>query len=309
MSGWAVLIAAHAVHTVVGADAGTAFSSARTWHYQLQRVQVPELVASSAEVLVIDGEDESRRPWAPETLETLKLLPDGGRRVVLAYLSIGEAEDYRADFKPEWRRRRPSWILAENPEWRGNYPVRFWDPEWNQIVDARVERLIRQGFDGLYLDRVDVTEHPGVARAYAKACSADCPQIEVQMAALVGRVARRARELRAGALVVPQNGIVLLERLSTVVDGWAIEDTYFHGERRATTAHTRWVEETLQRLRGRAPVLAVDYIRRKRSVDEFTRRATASGYLAFAAPSRALDRGPRSNRARPALSLDARPTP
>ena len=42
---------------------------------------------------------------------------------MFAYLSLGEAEDYRFYWQPSWNSRKPAWLHGENPGWRGNYLV------------------------------------------------------------------------------------------------------------------------------------------------------------------------------------------
>jgi cysteinyl-tRNA synthetase len=72
----------------------------------------------------------------------------GGSRLLVCYLSIGEAESYRYYWQAAWARAsgRPSWLAEENPDWPGNYKVEYWDPEWQAIL---------LGFDGVYLDIID----------------------------------------------------------------------------------------------------------------------------------------------------------
>jgi cysteinyl-tRNA synthetase len=83
---------------------------------------------------------------------------DGGARLVLCYLSVGEAETYRFYWRSEWETAPPDWHLGENPQWPDNYAVRYWDPDWQGIVFAYLERILDAGFDGVYLDRVDAYE-------------------------------------------------------------------------------------------------------------------------------------------------------
>ncbi|MCK5828208.1 endo alpha-1,4 polygalactosaminidase, partial [Candidatus Bipolaricaulota bacterium] len=52
----------------------------------------------------------------------------------------------------------PEWLLDENPEWEGNYPVQYWHPQWRDIVFVMLDAVLEAGFDGVYLDRVDVYE-------------------------------------------------------------------------------------------------------------------------------------------------------
>ncbi len=55
-------------------------------------------------------------------------------KTVLAYVSIGEAEDCRWYWDSAWENDPPEWLGPENPEWEGNYPVKFWYPQWVEIV-------------------------------------------------------------------------------------------------------------------------------------------------------------------------------
>lgn len=76
---------------------------ARSWSYQLQNYEPAALAASTADILVVDdslGTGEGRKP--SQQLRDLKRKPDGTRRIVLAYLSIGEAEEYRYYWKADW---------------------------------------------------------------------------------------------------------------------------------------------------------------------------------------------------------------
>ena len=94
---------------------------------------------------------------------SLKTKAGGGKRIVIAYMSIGEAEDYRYYWKEEWTSDPPSWLAEENPEWRGNYKVRYWEQEWKSIIygndHAYLDRIVAAGFDGVYLDIIEAFEH------------------------------------------------------------------------------------------------------------------------------------------------------
>lgn len=54
---------------------------------------------------------------------------NGGKHLILAYMSIGEAEDYRYYWKDEWKDHPPGWMAGENPDWPGNYKVKYWEAE------------------------------------------------------------------------------------------------------------------------------------------------------------------------------------
>jgi len=96
-------------------------------------------------------------------VESLKTKLNNGKRLVIAYMSIGEAEDYRYYWKKEWEKNPPEWLAEENPEWEGNYKVRYWYPEWQQIIfgndSSYLKKIIDAGFDGVYLDIIDAFEY------------------------------------------------------------------------------------------------------------------------------------------------------
>jgi cysteinyl-tRNA synthetase len=107
-------------------------AAAKSWGYQLQKLDPDTLAASPYDMLVIDYSRDGKpaRVLAPEEVDKIRVKPDGGRRIVLAYLSIGEAQTYRYYWKWYWGSvfgvLSPRWLGSENPEWRGNYGVRYW---------------------------------------------------------------------------------------------------------------------------------------------------------------------------------------
>ena len=110
------------------------------------------------DLLVIDA-DFGDGSLGVADLKELAHKKNGARRLVFAYLSIGEAENYRSYWRPEWNRLRPEWIESENPQWKGDFRVKYWDPAWKFILFGRaasyLDRLVAAGFDGVYLDTVD----------------------------------------------------------------------------------------------------------------------------------------------------------
>ena len=98
-------------------------------------------------------------PWTEEEVESLRRKRNGGRRLVYAYMSIGEAENYRKYWKPRWNEERPDWLAESNEAWEGSYKVRYWRQEWKNLLygspDAYLDRILAAGFDGAFLDVMD----------------------------------------------------------------------------------------------------------------------------------------------------------
>ncbi len=100
--------------------------------------------------------------FTPGEINQLKTKNSGGTRLLISYMSIGEAENYRYYWQPSWSIGNPSWIIAENPDWPGNYVVEYWQGQWQSIIfgnDASyLKKIIDAGFDGVYLDIIDAFE-------------------------------------------------------------------------------------------------------------------------------------------------------
>ena len=94
---------------------------------------------------------------------TLKTKNNSGTRLVISYMSIGEAENYRYYWKDDWKNNPPNWLEHENPNWEGNYKVRYWHKEWQSIIygndNSYLKKIIDAGFDGVYLDIIDAFEY------------------------------------------------------------------------------------------------------------------------------------------------------
>lgn len=94
-----------------------------------------------------------------QDLSLIENKADGGERLLISYMSIGEAEDYRYYWNEEWVPGNPDWIVEENPRWEGNYKVKYWDEGWKKYIygntESYLQKIIDVGFDGVYLDIID----------------------------------------------------------------------------------------------------------------------------------------------------------
>jgi cysteinyl-tRNA synthetase len=98
-----------------------------------------------------------------EDVNVLRKKQGGFNRLIIAYMSIGEAENYRYYWKKEWLKSPPSFLEKANRNWPGNYKVRYWDRAWQSIIfgidSSYLKKIIDAGFDGVYLDIVDAFEY------------------------------------------------------------------------------------------------------------------------------------------------------
>jgi len=96
-------------------------------------------------------------------INSLKTKKNSGIRIVISYMSIAEAEDYRYYWQDSWINNPPNWLEDENPDWEGNYKVCYWDKDWQSIIygndNSYLKKIINAGFDGVYLDIIDAFEY------------------------------------------------------------------------------------------------------------------------------------------------------
>ncbi len=227
------------------------------------------------------GDEQAR--WTSAELQTIRSGKAG--RKIIAYLSIGEAEDYRTYWQAEWKQNRPDFLMKENPDWPGNYSIKFWMESWQQIILVEIDKIAAQGFDGLYLDKVDLFEdfeydpeskdwidnrlNPVTKQSYRK-----------DMIAWVQTVAARARKRNRSALIIPQNGSPLLEDRSfrQAISAIGIEDLFTDGEQIQDEEGTRYRINFLKQLKKEdKPILCIEYPDNKKLQQYVIKRAKRLG--------------------------------
>ena len=256
---------------------------------------VEKLAGCGRDLVVIDyshsGGGDGK--WTREDI--FRIRAGGTGRRVVAYLSIGEAEDYRDYWKREWDRDKdgkpdpgsPKFLNGENPDWEGNYKVRYWHPGWQKIILSYLDEILAQGFDGIYLDIVDAYEFYEYDPA-RKDWIDDRPNSETEntyrrdMIAWVKKIAGHARKKRPGFLVIPQNGSPLLahgDYLETI-DAIAAEDLFTNGKKKRKEKASAYRLGYLERAKAKKkPVLLVEYGKKSGVRDWSIRQAKKHGLV------------------------------
>ncbi len=166
--------------------------------YQLQRIDLRAIGETKFDLVIIDSsrDGSDARRFTASQISALKDSPGGPKRV-LAYMSIGEAEDYRWYWQRSWDANgdgepddgAPAWLGPSNPDWPGNYKVRYWNPAWQRMVYDYVDKILAAGYDGVYLDIVDAYEYWGPGGP----SGLDRPTAEREMVRFVKSIAEYAR--------------------------------------------------------------------------------------------------------------------
>ena len=230
---------------------------------------VAQLKESGRDWIVLDAAFAGNTPWEQADLDAIRN-GKAGRKVV-AYLSIGEAEDYRPYWKSEWGSNgnrtasAPAWLGIENPEWKGNYQIKYWDADWQKLVLAAVDDAMARGFDGVYLDIVDgfETYEQGADGYQDDRMNPETKQTyRRDMVDWVKAIAARARAKNPAALVIPQNGSQLVadKDFVEVINAQGIEDLFTNGKELQPASHTDEILGHLKLLASaKKPVLLIEY--------------------------------------------------
>lgn len=302
-----------------------ALAEVRRWGYQLANLDPRVAMGSSFDLLVVDP--DALKGWRNRTQEVavdmVRRRPDGGRRLVLAYLSIGEAESYRGYWSKAWvapdirtatardahvptatriagrfaepkitaprvpRRpsaAAPSWLADENLRWQGNFRVRYWDRDWQRLLFGNPQAL---------LDEIVAAGFDGVYLDGADAHAAfrgERASAESEMVDLIERLAIYARGQNPEFLIVMQNAEELIAhgRLRDAIDGVAKEDLLFGIAGPSTANDPADVTSSLHYLtklqREGRPVLVVEYLDNPALAADARRRLDALGFVSYFAP-------------------------
>jgi len=211
-----------------------------SWAYQLQNIDIAQIADNSTFELVVmdysaDGSDDGK--FSQEDILQIK---NSGKKAI-CYISIGEAEDYRFYWDPSWDSDgnglpdpgAPAWLGQENPDWEGNYKVRFWQTDWQEIIFSYIDTVVAQGFDGIYMDIID-------AYYYWSEENGENPFADMAMILFVQNIRDHITGLITDEFyLIPQNGEFLIEEAHVsdilkngyldVIDGIGVEDVFFIG--------------------------------------------------------------------------------
>lgn len=248
--------------------------------YQLQRPR-PDRIGPTAFDLAVVSIGAAGN--SPDVIPALKH-SEGGEKIILAYMSIGQAETYREYWRPEWTSDPPAWLDVPDETWANDFWVRYWLPEWQAIIygspESYLDRIIDLGFDGVYLDRVDAYWY------YQDRDGRDTAARE--MVDFILDFTAYARERRPGFLVFPQNA----EELGTMfpdflaaMSGIGVEDLYYGYPRSHEPSPAGWTAEREaildQWVAAGKLVLVIDYTDVPEQIDDAYARAAARGYVEY----------------------------
>jgi cysteinyl-tRNA synthetase len=260
-------------------EPGRDWLAVKDFLYQLQRAR-PDRIGETAFDLVVVS--ISAAGGSREQIENLKHSP-GGDKLILCYMSIGQAENYRFYWQREWSRNPPPWLDKADTVWAGDYWVQYWHPEWQAIIygspESYLDQILELGFDGVYLDRVDTYYY------YQEQGRETAAQ---EMVDFILDFTEYAREKVPGFGVFPQNaeelGMLFPDYLAAV-DGIGVEDLYYGYPRDHEPSPADWTAEREavldQWVEAGKLVLTIDYTGKPDQIADAYARALEHGYVPY----------------------------
>ncbi len=132
-------------------------------NYTTKNAFITAVNSTNYDLLIMDLYFNDGTAFTSTEINQLKSKANGGKRLVISYMSIGEAENYLYYWQSSWNTNKPSWLDTENPDWAGNYKVKYWNTEWQNIIygndSSYLKKILNSNFDGVYLDIIDAFEY------------------------------------------------------------------------------------------------------------------------------------------------------
>ncbi len=260
---------------------------AHSWAYQLQQNDINKIAQNKTFDLIVMDYSANGSADAKYSSADITKIKQSGKKT-FAYISIGEAENYRTYWKSDWSQNPPAWLGPENPQWPGNFKVRFWYPEWQNIISDYIKDIYDQGFDGIYCDIIDAyyfwkTEHPEEPKADSLMM-----QFIVNIRNLITTLGTRP------FYIIPQNGESILheqnvtdelrKKFFNAIDAIGVEDVFFHGSLNENNPYNPEISRFpyLQEfLDNNKTVLSIEYLTDTLLIDAYVPHAHDKGYIPY----------------------------
>jgi cysteinyl-tRNA synthetase, unknown class len=108
-----------------------------------------DIANTNLDVIVLGRFDHVGREWKAPQINQLTT-----KKWVFSYIAVGQAQTIEWYWQSNWSIGNPSWLLSTS-EYNGTYNVAYWDAAWQQVVFDSIDRIITDGFDGVFLDQSD----------------------------------------------------------------------------------------------------------------------------------------------------------
>jgi len=203
----------------------------------------------------------------------------GKNTLVVGYLSIGEAEDFRWYWKDIAGK---DFVLEPNPDWEGDYYIDPRSSGWrNFVIRKIIPDILAKGYDGLFLDTIDTGEFLEWKDPQKYAGSKDA------MVELI----RQIRINYPDIIIISNNGFPILEKIAKYINYALVEDLYTSYDFDKKIYLDQDIEITNQRIKSlkrisydfNIPILTLDYCEQSNSgkIAEISSKSVVCGFYPY----------------------------
>ncbi len=294
------------------AKSNWSLSDVQFWAYQIQKLNttgaVKKIVNSQFDMVVVEPTRTDKETSNFNTKRMVRRIKnsdgsvDGVRKRVVAYVDIGEAEDWRWYWEDDWvaptedQYGDPDFLITPDPDgWSGNYPVAYWRDEWKDIMiygkESMLNKVLNDTFDGIYMDWIEAYDDPDVQVAAEQ----DGVDAQEEMIAFIREIKKYARKRDSDFLLIAQNGAEIVQghpEYLKVIDGIAQENISYRGKAdvpwrspKSGNIKNKWKKWDRMALKpyknAGLPVFTVDYATKKKKIRKAYQYALRHEYIPF----------------------------
>ena len=272
----------------------SALSDIDTWAFQLQNIDINQIANNSTFELIVIDYSATGGPEAIFSANEIAQIKNSGK-IVFSYLSIGEAETYRWYWDDNWDANQdgipdpgaPSWLGEANPGWLDNYKVRYWDPEWQQIIFSYIDVIISQGFNGIYCDIVD-------AYYYWEFEIEEQPQAASLMIQFIQNIYNYIQQHANDFYIIVQNAETIIDEADVsssekaayfqCIEGIGCEELFFRGNREKDNRFNpdNYRLNLLEEFKANGKrIFSIEYLTQDEKIDQYVTTVKPYQFVAY----------------------------
>ncbi len=189
--------------------------------YQLYNADYNFLSQQSTKIWVID-----RGESALSTAQLAELSSQG--KTFISYLEFGQART-RRDYSDAWNGNPPDYVIGDGQNgFSSAISVKYWDDGWKAQVYSNLERIIREGYEGVMFDVTDAFLFQDVQAAYEadRAQGLVNKDVYAEMEDFIVEASSFAKSINPDFKIVPNNPLLLFNAgreqiINPVLDSFA----------------------------------------------------------------------------------------
>lgn len=273
----------------------------RFWALQIgdeQPETIQRYVESHYDLLVLDDSGTRRGLETYDARRDIERLRKsfnsfGGAKLVVAFISVAEADNSRSYWRPDWTPGNPDWLIERaGDESAGRYAVSYWDDSWRSIVRDELDRIIDDGFDGACLAGLEAY----ASSAVAGAAQADGKDARDELVAFLGDLKRHAEQRKKGFILMAYGAaeLAVVPGYTGLFKGIVQEAVWFDGSQlekadhiAGQTTRSRFESDTIIRKlalwqSAKKPIFDVEYAEAPADVQRAYELGDLHGFKTYA---------------------------